>query len=356
MNATGTAPAVEHRIGETGSLSVRLADWDVEVIAVDGDVARIRNADGGKLPDGLGIERQADGIAIRQPNRSGIDLISGRRSSATRISIEIPRRATASIQTASGDLQATELRGPLESRTASGEVLLIDVAGQVQVETVSGDVAIRLAGPTTLAVRTVSGDCVIEGGRVDRFAFTTTSGDMRITSELGDGPHAIATVSGDAIVTTRNGIRIQAQTVTGDLGSDLPHTSEGRPGRRSLVIGEGSTVVQFRSVSGDLRVVGPNGTEQRTVIPAPPAPPAPPTPPAAPAFVATASAAGAGSESDPGADAGVAAAMGPDEPSNPAVEAVRLDILRALERGEMDIEEAAAKLSALDGQTDGCPA
>ena len=310
MNATDTAPAVEHRIGETGALSVRLADWDVEVIAVDGDVARIRSADGGKLPDGLAIQRQADGIAIRQPNRSGFDLISGARSSETRIAIEIPTRATASIQTASGDLQATGLRGPLESRTASGDVLLIDVAGEVQVETVSGDAAIRLAGPTTLAVRTVSGDCVIEGGRVDRFAFTTTSGDMRITSELGVGPHAIATVSGDAIVTTRNGIRIQAQTVTGDLGSDLPHTSEGRPGRRSLIIGEGSTVVQFRSVSGDLRVVGPNGAEHLMAIPQPPAPPVPPAPPAlpnppaAPAFVATASAADVGTEPEPGGHRG----------------------------------------------------
>jgi hypothetical protein len=359
MSPADAAQTIEHRIGETGSLSVRLADWDVEVIAVDGDIARIRSADAANLPDGLEIQRHDNGIAIRQPNRSGLDLIGGRRSSTTRISIEIPTRTTASIQTASGDLQATGLRGPVESRTASGDVLLIDVAGEVQVETVSGDVAIRLAGRTTLAVKTVSGDCVIEGGEVDRFAFTTTSGDMRITSELGDGPHAIATVSGDAIVTTRNGIRISAQTVTGDLGSDLPHTSEGRPGRRSLIVGEGSTVVQFRSVSGDLRVVGPNGAEHLKAIPRPPAPPAPPTPPArptppaAPAFAATASATDAGTGSDPGADAGVAAAAEPDEPSNPAVEAVRLDILRALERGEMDIEEAAAKLSALDGQTDG---
>ena len=136
--------------------------------------------------------------------------------------------------------------------------MLVDVNGEVQAETVSGDVAIRLDGPTGLVVKTVSGDAIVEGSRVDRFAFTTTSGDLRITSELGAGPHTIATVSGDAIVTTRNGIRVSAQTVAGDLSSDLPHSSEGRAGRRSLIVGEGTTVVQFRSVSGDLRVVGPN--------------------------------------------------------------------------------------------------
>src|SRR5262249_53668918 len=148
--------------------------------------------------------------------------------------------------------------------------------GEVQAESVSGAVATRLDGPTGLAVKTVSGDVIVEGGRVERFGYATTSGDLRITSELGNGPHTIATVSGDAIVTTRNGIRVSAQTVAGDLRSDLPHTSEGKAGRRSLIMGEGTPAVQFRWVSGALRVVGPS-TGDHLVIPMPPAPPAPPT-------------------------------------------------------------------------------
>ena len=254
----------------------------------------------------------------------------------------MPTRASVTIQTASGDASVANLRGPLKARTASGDLLFVDVAGDVQAETVSGDVAIRLAGSAVLAVRTVSGDAIVEDGVIDQFAFTTTSGDLRVTSELGAGPHAIATVSGDAIITARTGIRVAAQTVAGDLRSDLPHLSEGRAGRRSLIVGEGTTAVQFRSVSGDLRVVGPNGAGRATAIPlppAPPTPPTPPTPPAVPAPPATASAADAGTEPTGDAPAGT---------DTEAADDPRLDILRALERGDIDVDEATAGLAALD--------
>src|SRR5262245_37966372 len=277
MNATDTAPTIERRIGEHGQLTVHLADWDAEIHGVDGDVARVWNASGGSLPGDLQVDSDGSGIEIRQYDKSGLTLVLGRRSRGIRLAIEVPKQATVAIQTASGDAQATDLRGPVTARTASGDLLLVNVNGEVHAETVSGDVAIRLDGPTGLAVKTVSGDAIVEGGRVERFGYTTTSGDLRITSELGNGPHTIATVSGDATVTTRNGIRVSAQTVAGDLSSDLPHTSEGRAGRRSLIVGEGTTVVQFRSVSGDLRVVGPNPGDH-LVIPMPPAPPVPPTP------------------------------------------------------------------------------
>jgi len=198
------------------------------------------------------------------------------------------------------------------------------------------------------------------GSRVDRFAFTTTSGDLRITSELGAGPHTIATVSGDAIVTTRNGIRVSAQTVAGDLSSDLPHSSEGRAGRRSLIVGEGTTVVQFRSVSGDLRVVGPNDGNH-LVAPTPPTPPVAPTPPAAASAAAKLEAELAAANAD------IEATNADIEATNAQIEAAgaevgetvadpgedaRLEILRALERGEIGIDEATKRLAELDGQSD----
>ena len=350
----GTTVVLEHRIGETGNLTVRVAEWDVEVVAIDGDVVRVKDAAGDRLPDNLEIERAEDGLVIRQPGHHGIDQLVGRRPSTQKLSVEVPSGASVTIQSASGDIQAARLHGPIRIRTASGDLLLVDVAGSVQVETVSGDVAIRLDGPTDLGIKTVSGETIVEGGRVDHLAYQSTSGDLRLKSELGDGPHAIGTVSGDAIVTSRNGIRVAAQTVAGDLSSELPHTSEGRPGRRSLVVGSGSTVVQFRSVSGDLQVVGPGGEGAIELVapptpPSPPAPPAPPIVPAVPAPAVTASTAGAGTDSDD------AAATTPtpdtDEPDQ-AAEA-RLDILRSLERGEIDIEEATRRLASLDEPTDG---
>ena len=151
-----------------------------------------------------------------------------------------------------------------------------------------------------------------------------------------------------------------AQTVAGDLSSDLPHTSEGRAGRRSLVIGEGTTAVQFRSVSGDLRVVGPSAGDHLR-IPVPPTPPQPPAPPA-PGFAAAeleAELAAANGEIE-AANAEIEAARaqidaesgeGGETAADPGEEA-RLEILRALERGEIDIDEATKRLGELDGPTD----
>jgi hypothetical protein len=360
MNATDTAQHIEHRVGEHGLVTVRLADWDAEIRGVDGDTARVWNASGGSLPRELQVDSDGDGITIRQYDRSGLTVVLGRRSRNVRLAIEVPKTAAVSIQTASGDAQASDLRGPLTARTASGDLLVVNVNGKVQAETVSGDVAIRLDGPTVLALKTVSGDAIVEGGRVDHFAYTTTSGDLRIMSELGVGPHTIASVSGDATVTTRNGIRVSAQTVAGDLSSDLPHTSEGRAGRRSLIVGEGTTVVQFRSVSGDLRVVGPNAGDH-LVIPMPPAPPAPPTPEQAHAADSAAAKLEAELEA---ANAEIEAANAELEATTAEIEAefvesapdagedARLEILRALERGEIGIDEATKRLADLDGQSD----
>jgi hypothetical protein len=160
----------------------------------------------------------------------------------------------------------------------------------------------------------------------------------------------------------------------------MPHLSEGRPGRRSLIVGEGTTAVQFRSVSGDLRVVGPNSSETFT-IPKPPTPPMPPTAPTAPTPPTPPDPpqpAGAGALAEAAAklDAELAdldaelsvldaevADVDLDEPANatsadapdatPApADDERLEILRALERGEIDVDEATKRLAGLDGPTD----
>jgi hypothetical protein len=337
MNATDTAPSIEHRVGETGFVTIRLADWDADVRAVDGATVTVRNADAGPLPADLRVDQSEGAITIGQVDTFGISFSIGRRPKGVRLEIDVPAKARVAISTASGDAQARGLHGPVNARTASGDLTLVDIAGDLQAETVSGDVLIRLDGPTGLAVKTVSGDAVIEGGRADRFAYTSTSGDLRLISELGDGPHAIQTVSGDAVVTTRNGIRVAAQTVTGDLSSEMPHSSEGRPGRRSLIVGEGRTALQFRSVSGDLRVVGPKNGEA-FAIPKPPAPPAPPEPLGAVAALTDVEL------PDIDLDAPAEASVDDD---------ARLDILRALERGEIDVDEATTRLASLDGPTDG---
>ena len=122
-------------------------------------------------------------------------------------------------------------------------------------------------------------------------------------------------------------IRQEAESITGDLSSELPGKRESMPGRRVMTVGKPGPTLAFRSVSGDLRVVQPREAAPAMApnppgVPQPPAastPPTPPTPPAPPSAA-------------PAAE----------------VDAARLDILRELERGDITVAEATERLATLD--------
>jgi len=258
------------------------------------------------------------------------------------------------IDTASGSVEATGLRGEQRYRTASGDLHLVDVAGRIDLNAVSGDAKLELAGAADLGIRTVSGDVSVSGGSLDGARVSTTSGDVRLDSPLtGRTGNTIETLSGDVSVRANDGIRVEARTVSGDLSSDLPHRTEGRMGRRTLIVGDGSIDLSFRSVSGDLRILGDgeptrSGRPARPAMPArpagPPLPPPPPLPPLPGAFAGEPTA----SHVDPPADDPVASV----EATTPADDE-RLEILRALEAGDLDVAAAMDRLAELDAREAG---
>src|SRR5207237_1864254 len=94
--------------------------------------------------------------------------------------------------------------------------------------------------------------------------------------------------SGDATIVGRSGVRVEAQTITGDLSSELPSKRESSPGQRVMTVGRPGATLAYKSVSGDLRVVQPREAAAPMAPAAPTAPDAPaasdlPTPPAPPA-------------------------------------------------------------------------
>jgi hypothetical protein len=151
---------------------------------------------------------------------------------------------------------------------------------------------------------------------------------MKVDAELtGQGPFAIRTISGDAVIVGRSGFRVEAESVTGDLSSDLPGKRESMPGRKVLIVGRPGPTLAFRSVSGDFHVsqprdAAPKQVEEPTMTAADKSMPAPPEPPAP---------------------------MAPPSPAAAAeTEAAPLEILRRLERGEISVAEATEQLSRLD--------
>lgn len=370
MTTTNDAGPVvmDHLVGDHGRLAVRLAAAELRLAATDGDRIVVRTPGGRTLSDRVVFETTDDGLTIREKDIFGLTFSLGRK--VVQLEIDVPAMAEVSTETASGWLDVHGLTGEQRYRTVSGETRLRDAAGQIELTTVSGDATIELAGATDLGIKSVSGDAVIRGGRLDALRIGTTSGDIRVDSPLvGRSGNKIETLSGDVQLVAAGGMRVEARTVSGDLMSDLPHRSEGRAGRRTLIVGDGSIELSFRSVSGDLRI---HDGSRRSGAPEPPVAPVPPFTTFAPFSVAmpempempdmpempempdlsnlgvpgfgprrTGQRDDARATTDPSiVDEAVA--------SDDGVETRRMEILRALEQGDLDVPTAMERLAALD--------
>lgn len=310
---------IDHQVGARGRLILRQTSGEVSVRGVEGDRIRVRADDEKAFKERYSIETGKDSVEVRQTEKLGFGIFG--RGESVDLMVEVPHGANVSVETQSGDIDVLDLSGSKSFRTASGEVALHRLAGAVEVETVSGDLQIEGPAPIDLKGRTVSGDVELRVPVLRRLDLGTTSGDMQLDAELrGDGPFAIRTISGDVRIVGRTGIRIEAETITGDLSSDLPSKRESQLGRRVIVVGRPGPTLSFRSVSGDLHVAEPRD--------------------AAPALKETPMEEHEGGTTT---DAAVSEAGSAGD-----ADAKRLEILRRLERGEISVAEAGDRLGELD--------
>jgi Putative adhesin len=328
---------LDHPIGKRGRVAIRLASAEVRLLAEDGDRVTVRTTDGA-LPDRVVIEPTDGAVTVREQEGHGLTFGIDRKS--VRIEVSLPKDAEVTVDTASGEVLAEGLRGDQRYRTASGELRLLDVAGRIDVNAVSGDATLDLAGEAELGIRTVSGDVHVEGGRLGVARVNTTSGDVRLDSPLtARTGNAIETLSGDVSILATAGMKVEARTVSGDITSEVPHRTDGRMGRRTLIIGDGSIELSFRSVSGDLLIHDAAWLIDRAIpAPAPTAPPMPPTPPLPPL---------PGTPDDEPALSRAGGSGAPAAGGEPGDDE-RMRILRALETGEIDVATAMDRLATLD--------
>ena len=321
--AIGTT--LEHQVGPRGRFTLRQSSGDVAIRGVEGGAIRVRSKDGRDLQELFKVDISDGAVELRQIERLGIGLQIFSRREGGDLAIEVPHGATVSIDTQSADVEASDLSGAKSFRSASGEITLTRLAGAVEVETVSGEIEIDGQAPLDIAARSVSGDVRVRVPTIRRLELATTSGDIRLDAELtGDGPFTVRSISGDATIVGRNGFRVEAESITGDLSSDLPSKRESIPGRKVLTVGRPGPTLTFRSVSGDFHVAAPRDAATLEIAPRDDAPVA---------------------SSEP--EAGAAASPPEDEALAPA-EDDRMEILRALERGDITVAEATDRLSKLD--------
>ena len=319
---TAIGTTLEHRIGPRGRFELRQASGDIVIRGVEGDTVRIKSLDDKPLSDVFDIELGDDQVDLRQRGGFDVGMRLFSRGSGADLKIEVPHGAAVSVDTGSADIDASDLSGSKTFRTASGEVSLNRIAGGVDVQTVSGEIEIDGAAPLDLAAKSVSGDIRVRVPSIRRLDLGTTSGDIRLDAELtGSGPFAMRSISGDATIVGRTGFRVEAESITGDLSSDQPSRRESLPGRKVLIVGRPGPTLTFRSVSGDLHVVEPRD--------------------AAPAVQATVAEETVDDTAQPSNDQNA-------EPEAGAAEDKRLEVLRALERGDITVAEATEQLAQLD--------
>lgn len=242
---------IRHKIGATGQLTINNVSGSVELRAADTDevVVNVRSERGraGWLP--LTV-RQSDGVlAIDVEKRGPMGMFGSLFGANDGLDFEVivPRAARVTINTVSADIRSSLLSGEQTYKTVSGDINIDPVGGRLQVTTVSGDIEARASQPAELSVNTTSGDAHVQGAVLNQFDARTVSGDIDIEAGLGVGPlHTVETVSGDLSIASPTGVTVEVKS-----GLELR-----RGGSRGYVSGDGAAKVRFRTLSGDCHLAG----------------------------------------------------------------------------------------------------
>lgn len=275
------------------------------------------SADGGRrILENLEVEMQQEGNEIRVSQRAfmlerGWANVFRERRASVDYEVEVPKGSLVEIRTASGEIEVRGTEGAVELQSVSGDIQVADARGSTRLRTVSGDViAESCAG--MLDANSVSGDFIFRSSTWPAARLRTISGDVEAEVRLpGPGPIELNSISGDIQLATPSPFELHFDTTSGDLGGEGLKFE--KVGRRSFTArsGEGGPDIHVRTVSGD-------ATVRRADVVSPDAP-----------------------------VERVASAAGPAGVPGRDRKAEALDVLKALELGEIDADEAARRLDAV---------
>jgi hypothetical protein len=247
----------------------------------------------------------------------------------------------------------------------SGYIHLWGSGGLIEASSISGQVTLDNGGDVRLRASSVSGSVKARARRFYGMTVNTTSGGIAVAGALDpSGDYRADSISGSVSLTPMSGVTAELRTISGGVTSELENRVEGGRGFWRAIVGDGRTYFKVNSTSGGLRILAPG-------------PDVEPTQPAPADSMAEQAEGGQESEGQSAAldrsPAGPANAGDdrlsaeeswtvdelPDAAPSEGQRALdrpqsngsrsggspeELDVLRALERGEISVDEAAAKL------------
>jgi len=202
------------------------------------------------------IEQKDNDIYVEphlyEQERTWLELFRGKKFRVD-FDVTVPRECAIDAQTVSGDLSVHGTRGPTRVESVSGDVTIGDLQGPMRVKSVSGDVE---CADYVGAVEgsSVSGDVGIHG-RVRSCELHTVSGDISVDLEPEPTHESrLKTISGDVdLGLLGSSCLCDYRTASGDLECDVSARimREGRKDR-TIVVGDGRGRIHVKTVSGDL--------------------------------------------------------------------------------------------------------
>lgn len=313
--------SIDHNVGDRGMVSLKVTSSDVQVRGISGGEAHIRatfeisassDADADRIFEAvqLRVNRGSGVLSVEeQEGNHSVGSVIGRLFGANghyelAVEADVPAAAQVQLTAVSSDVDVTDLRGEQRYQTVSGDLSVTDGGGSVRLQSVSGDATVRAEGPLSIQSQGVSGDLNVTTPILRSLRANTVSGDVELEAQLDEGgDFRVETVSGDLSVGLVGDATFEIRGLSTDVSSELDHRLEGQVDRRRLIVGNGGPRLVFNSMSGDVDVRRPRRLSADAKQPEP--------------------------RSAPTA----------------AEKQSELDVLRALERGEIDVDEATRRLA-----------
>lgn len=206
------------------------------------------------------VERKVERSMRRMGKGFNVNIDLGNWGAGRDYNIKVPHNCNITLRTSAGDLTVRNVTGTHFVQSTSGDIQLHDLSGNLLTNSASGDINIEgLEGK--LGVRTVSGD--IRGRRMSLqdVSATTASGDLSLELlQMPEKEYELKTVSGDVTIALQADARLTAEikSLSGDISCGFPRDQVNyeSTSRRSttLSINGGGTRALISTVSGDITV------------------------------------------------------------------------------------------------------
>ena len=230
-------------------------------------------------------------------------------------------QGTSLLKTNAGRIEVEDAGGSTTARSGNGDVVVRGAEGELDLQTNNGRIEVGAPRAAHIRAHSSHGDVRIGDGAVLGLEGRTNMGRVTCTADLGAGSHELASGNGDIMLKLRPDAhaRIDAQTSFGQVHADFALVRVGRSGSMSfngtrmvgsIGPGEPESDIALRTGRGqvEIRRKEENGARYERV------------------------------------SAGVTAEERA-QPDETPVEQRRLEVLQALARGEISLEQADTMLS-----------